>query len=168
METGPGLLGWVFLLLLSATAGFLIWRSVSPLLTAGADQRQPGSRESSTTATVPVEVTARRHAPSTTGVVRDGVDLSSYTGRLRPFVDPALDLGQGQGVLDLYGPKEVTVSVDGVDRGALPVRLVLGQGRHEVVFRVGEERSHRFYYVRADATRLVRISTRTGGFVDAR
>ena len=57
--------------------------------------------------------------------------------------------------------------LDGVDRGVLPLSLVLPAGRHSVRFEVGEGASVRFYFVEAGATREVRVVTRPGGFVDA-
>jgi hypothetical protein len=75
---------------------------------------------------------------------------------------------EAQGALELSGPAEVTVEVDGVNRGALPVTLVLDQGRHRVRYRVGTRFTDRFYYVKSGATRVLRVVTQPGGFVDAR
>ncbi|MBW2720362.1 MAG: hypothetical protein JRD94_17975 [Deltaproteobacteria bacterium] len=74
----------------------------------------------------------------------------------------------GQGVLELSGSSEVSVRVDGVDRGALPVTLVLDQGIHAVRYRTEAKSIDRFYYVKSGATRGSRILVREGALVDAR
>jgi hypothetical protein len=68
----------------------------------------------------------------------------------------------------LLGPRDVSVEVDGVDRGTLPMSLVLDQGTHAVRYRAGATSTYRFYYVKSGATRASSIVTRPGGFVDAR
>jgi hypothetical protein len=79
-----------------------------------------------------------------------------------------LEVTEGQGVLELIGPGDVSVEVDGVDRGPLPVTLVLDQGRHVVRYRTGTRSTYRFYYVKSGATRGLRVLTQAGGLVDAR
>jgi hypothetical protein len=79
-----------------------------------------------------------------------------------------LGVNDGQGVLELSGPSEVSVRVDGVDRGALPVTLVLDQGIHAVRYRTGAKSIDRFYYVKSGATRGPRILTQAGALVDVR
>ncbi|MGB5351056.1 MAG: hypothetical protein WBN10_15725, partial [Polyangiales bacterium] len=74
----------------------------------------------------------------------------------------------GQGVLELTGPAEVSVEVDAVDRGTLPLTLVLDEGTHRVRYRLGARSSDRFYYVKSGATRALEVVTQPGGFVDAR
>ena len=76
--------------------------------------------------------------------------------------------GPGQGVLQLSGPPEVLVIVDGIERGPLPVELVVDQGRHLVRYEYQGRRIVRFYFVKAGATRVLELITRPGGFVDAR
>jgi len=71
-------------------------------------------------------------------------------------------------VLELDGPGDVRVDVNGVDRGALPVTLVLGAGTHAVRYRGAVRSTDRFYYVRSGATRVVSIFTQAGGLVDPR
>jgi hypothetical protein len=79
-----------------------------------------------------------------------------------------LGVAEGQGVLELIGPGDVSVEVDGVDRGALPVTLVLDEGQHAVRYRAGSGSTYRFYYVKRGATRGLSVLTQAGGLVDAR
>lgn len=94
--------------------------------------------------------------------------LHSFSGALRPGVDPALRVADGQGVLELDGPSEVTVDVDGVDCGPLPIALTLDPGRHMVRYHRGPKNTVRFYTVEPGATRALRIVTLPGGLIDAR
>ncbi|TNF61309.1 MAG: hypothetical protein EP303_05840 [Deltaproteobacteria bacterium] len=66
------------------------------------------------------------------------------------------------------GPTDVRIAVDGIDKGTLPLTVVLEQGTHAVQYRVGGKSTYRFYYVKSDATRVLRVVTQPGGFVDAR
>jgi CheY-like chemotaxis protein len=157
MQTTPRLLGLAFAILLSATVGVLIWRQVASV---GGGSGSPTSPSvSGEAADEPAAVVA---APS------GGLNLSAFSGDLRPGVDASLGVVEGQGVLELIGPSGVRVDVDGVDRGALPVTVVLDQGRHAVRYRAGARSTYRFYYVKSGATRALKIVTRPGGFVDAR
>ena len=111
-----------------------------------------------------------RAAPgtSTSEAPRGSVDgLHEFSGKLRPGLDTELAVGPGQGVLELSGPPEVSVIVDGIERGALPIQLVLDEGRHVVRYEYEGRRSVRFYFVKAGATRALEVITRPGGFVDA-
>jgi CheY-like chemotaxis protein len=107
-------------------------------------------------------------APATSEEPRGSViGLHEFSGKLRPGLDTELAVGPGQGLLELSGPPEVSVIVDGIDRGALPIQLVLDQGRHVVRYEYDGRRSVRFYFVKAGATRALEVITRPGGFVDA-
>ena len=92
--------------------------------------------------------------------------LRAFSGTLRPGVDPALGVGAAEGVIELHGAPGLGVVVDGVDRGVLPLSLVLPAGRHSVRYELREGASVRFYFVEAGATRVLRVITRPGGFVD--
>ena len=92
--------------------------------------------------------------------------LRAFSGTLRPGVDPALGVRAGEGVIQLHGAPGLGVVVDGVDRGVLPLSLVLPAGRHSVRYELREGASVRFYFVEAGATRVLRVITRPGGFVD--
>lgn len=108
---------------------------------------------------VPVE---RAPAP------KEEASLTAFSGELRPGVDPALEVGEGQGVLELVGAHEVTVDIDGVDHGSLPVEVVLDEGRYTVRYRLGDRSTVRFYTVKPGATRALRVVTQPGGLIDAR
>jgi hypothetical protein len=164
MQTTSRLLGLAFAMLLSATVGFLIWRQLMPMgavpLVAPVPVpiRAPAVGEQ-----VAAEARAARPpAPAT------GSGLSAFSGSLRAGVDPSLEVAEGQGVLELNGAGDVTVEVDGVERGALPVTLVLDAGRHAVRYRAGARSTYRFYYVNQGATRALSIVTQAGGLVDVR
>ncbi len=94
--------------------------------------------------------------------------LTAFSGELRLGVDAAIVAAAGQGALVLEGAEEIHAFVDGVDRGPLPVSLVLDEGRHVVRYRFGSRVSDRFYFVKAGSTRVLRVITQPGGFVDAR
>jgi CheY-like chemotaxis protein len=157
LRTMPGLLGLAFATLLAGTVGFLLWGQ----LTSG-----DGPAESPVGELTPAPATDAR-SPTAEAPSRR-TRLSAFSGDLRPRVDPALGVNDGQGVLELSGPSEVSVRVDGVDRGALPVTLVLDQGIHAVRYRTGAKSIDRFYYVKSGATRGPRILTQAGALVDVR
>jgi len=165
MQRTPRLLGLAFATLLSATVAFLIWGQVMP---GGAPTGTPAAAP----APVPVQGAEEQAAPGAPAarpaVPSSGRGLSAFAGSLRAGVDPSLEVAEGQGVLELSGPGDVSVEVDGVDRGALPATLVLDQGRHAVRYRTGARSTYRFYYVKSGATRSLSVLTQAGGLVDAR
>lgn len=158
-------LGLGFIALLAGTIAVLVWSesmgTVRPTTSArplpvevtGAELVEPVVIE------VPVE---RAPAP------KEEASLTAFSGELRPGVDPALEVGEGQGVLELVGAHEVTVDIDGVDHGSLPVEVVLDEGRHTVRYRLGDRSTVRFYTVKPGATRALRVVTQPGGLIDAR
>lgn len=158
--------GAAFIALVVATATVIGWRlavsatrSEAPPVVVRAPERAaepPGPTEAGRS-TPPAPPTA---AP------REG--LTAFSGELHPGVDVEIVAAAGQGALVLDGPEQVRASIDGVDRGTLPVSLVLDEGRHLVRYRFGDRISARFYFVKAGATRILRVITRPGGFVDAR
>lgn len=148
-----------FIALLAATIGVLVWSQWVPRLPTQApssigEARQPDR--------------AAAEAPGSAPEESAGLGLAAFSGVLRPGIDPALVAAETQGVLELAGPAEVQVTVDGVDRGPLPLSLVLQEGRHVVRYQLGDGSTVRFYYVKSGATRALRVITRPGGFVDAR
>jgi len=152
IKSTPRILGFGFAMLLSATVGFLVWRQLIPTPEAMAPTAVVDTPADGPVGGEPIARVANVvAAPQLPG----GVDLSAFAGVLREGVDPSLAAGPGQGVLELYGSAGVTADVDGVDRGELPVTLVLDQGKHLVRFRVGSASSDRFYYVKSGATRAV-------------
>ena len=161
MQATPRLLGLAFATLLSATVGLLLWRQVTPrAVPAGL------SEVATAPALAPAAVQVAPDALAATPPGSAGV--SAFSGSLREGFDPSLEVTEGQGVLELRGPVQVSVEVDGVDRGALPVTLALDQGRHAVRYRAGGRSTYRFYYVKSGATRGLRVITQAGGLVDAR
>jgi len=154
------ILGLGFVTLAAATIALIAWR-IATTATDGAPGptalEEPGSagRESE----VPAPA-APLPAP------RSGV--SAFSGELRFELGRSLGLLAGQGVLELDGPREVRVSIDGEDSGTLPVSLPLDEGVHRVRYRFEDGVTDRFYYVKSGATRRLVIITRPGGFVDAR
>ncbi|MBW2509067.1 MAG: response regulator [Deltaproteobacteria bacterium] len=153
------ILGLGFLTLAAATIALIAWRiaMTTDRVPGPTALEEPGSagRESE----VPAPA-APLPAP------RSGV--SAFSGELRFELDRSLGLLAGQGVLELDGPREVRVSIDGEDSGTLPVSLPLDEGVHRVRYRFEDGVTDRFYYVKSGATRRLVIITRRGGFVDAR
>jgi len=158
-------LGLGFIALLAGTVAVLAWSQwVSTV-------RGPASIG-------PASVEARRVEPVEPVVIEVPVErppasegeagLTAFSGELRPGVDTALGVGEGQGVLELTGPSEVTVDIDGVDHGSLPVEVVLDQGRHTVRYRFGDRSTYRFYTVKPGATRALQVIAQPGGLIDAR
>ena len=131
------------------------------------DIRNPSTRSPAAASVSEEAVADAEHAAPIATPASGSLDLSAFAGSLRAGVDASLGVADGQGVLELLGPGDVSVEVDGVDRGALPLRLVLGQGTHAVRYRAGARSTYRFYYVKSGATRGSRVVTRPGGFVDA-
>ena len=162
MQLAPKILGWGFALIFFATIGFLLWREG----VRGSEQAYTHSEPTPNEAQPPTEVVAPSGVEAAPAPPRTG--LSAFAGELRPGVPSSLAVSETQGVLELVGPAEVVVQVDGVDRGLLPVTLVLDEGRCVVRYRVGEAWTYRFYYVKAGATRVLRVSPTLSGFVDAR
>ncbi|MGB8332770.1 MAG: response regulator [Polyangiales bacterium] len=150
LKRTPRVLGFGFAVLLTVTVGFLLWHQ----LALAPERVEPPSAASTATA---VPGSDARVAPQVSGpassVGSGGVDLSAFAGALRAGVDPSLGAAEGQGVLELVGPSQLRVEVDGVEQGGLPVTLVLDQGRHVVRFLEGARSSYRFYYVKSGATR---------------
>lgn len=162
ISLAPKILGWGFAVIFCLTVGFLVWREWSRSAAPVSPGPDPTSRvaESPAEVTVPPEVVAEP-APSRTG-------LSAYAGELRAGVPSSLAVSKTQGVLELDGPPRVSAKVNGIDRGPLPVTLVLEDGQHVVRYSIGDAWTHRFYYVKAGATRVLHALPTQGGFVDAR
>ena len=168
LQATPRLFGLAFLVLLSATVAFLIWNEMMPIgAPAGspAATARPIEIDDPVEVLVELEVSEPEAAPSVSPV---GLELSAFAGSLRTGVDPSLDVAEGQGALELSGPAEVSVEIDGVDRGTLPLKLVLDEGTHRVRYRLGAQSTDRFYYLKSGATRALQVVTQPGGFVDAR
>ena len=163
-------LGIGFLVILVTTVAFLVWREVMP--SAAPSIARPvvvtpaEPAEAAPAGPEPIVTVGADRAPPDEAEEMAG--LFELSGRLTPGTEPRLGVGEGQGVLSLEGPPDVQVEVDGGGRGALPLTLVLEEGRHRVRYRLGRESTVRFYYVKAGATRSLEVVTRPGGFVDAR
>lgn len=168
LQATPRLLGLAFLALLAATVVFLIGNQIWPV-GAPAGSSAPSALPIEIDVPVEVRVDLQELPPKAVPLVLP-VDraLAAFAGSLRSGVSPSLDVAEGQGVLELTGPAEVSVEVDAVDRGTLPLTLVLDEGTHRVRYRLGARSSDRFYYVKPGATRALEVVTQPGGFVDAR
>ena len=176
-RTKPRLLGLAFIVLLAATAALLVWRAASPPsadaplsaspppanapTVAAAPAPSPAAEQTAEPAGSPEAESARRPSAA-------AAPWSGLTGTLREGVQPSLEVSDMQGVLEVTGAADVRIEVDGEPRGVLPAALVLDEGRHAVRFESHMRSTTRFYYVRAGDTRVVRVVTRPGGFVDAR
>ncbi len=158
----PKILGWGFAMVFCLTVGFLVWREWSRLAGPASPSPEPTSRVAEAPAEVvaPAEVEAKSASSRT--------KLSAYAGELRAGVPSSLAVSTTQGVLELHGPTSVSAQVNGIDRGPLPVTLVLEDGQHVVRYSIGDAWTYRFYYVKAGATRVLHAVPTQGGFVDAR
>ncbi|MEM7437757.1 MAG: DUF4388 domain-containing protein, partial [Myxococcota bacterium] len=145
------LLGWGFAVAFVATVVFLLW----PRGTAN----DPGPAMTPHAAREPAQANGENRAPgyplAVAGLLADGID-----GSLSALPD--------QGALELLGPTEVVVQVNGVAHGSLPLTLVLDEGRHLVRYGSGARWTYRVYFVKRGATRTLRVRLKPGGFVDAR
>jgi CheY-like chemotaxis protein len=162
MPLAPKILGLGFALVFCATVGFLVWREWARRTAQVSPAPQPTSRVAESPPELiapPVEAAAP--APSRTG-------LSAYAGELRAGVPSSLAVSMTQGVLELTGPVDIMAQVNGIDRGPLPVTLVLEDGQHTVRYSIGDAWTYRVYYVKPGATRVLRAFPIQGGFVDAR
>lgn len=156
------ILGAGFVALVAATLGLIGWQ-----IAATPSGESPASPKDEL-ANVPSETSTPAAADTNEAPAVSGRLDGYFTGELRPGVDESLTVGLGQGVLELSGPASVTAFVDGIDRGPLPLMLVLDEGRHVVRYTHEGKRAVRFYYVKSGATRSLDVITRPGGFVDAR
>jgi CheY-like chemotaxis protein len=163
LHTTSRLLGSGFLVLLSATVVFLVWVLLAPPLVPRA--RAPA--EAPAASATRIAAGAEMAAPPA-GASPAGFEPSDVSGTLRFGVDPSLQVGESQGVLELIGSSEIEVEVNGIERGSLPLTVVLDQGRHAVRYRFGPRATYRFYYIQAGTTRAVRAVNQPGGLIDAR
>jgi CheY-like chemotaxis protein len=152
--------GLGFIALVAGVIALITWR----VLSSGEASFSAGDIEPLSVAPVVIEVPSA----STPRQASERGGLHAFSGTLRPGIDPALNVAPGDGVLELDGVPGLRIVVDGVDRGVLPISLVLPEGRHQVRYELDDESTVRFYYVEAGATRALRVITRPGGFVDAR
>ena len=162
------ILGAGLITLLLATVAVIGWRlavssapNEAPLAPTGtvAEVEVEATRPAS-----PTEPAADEVAPP--AATRDG--LTAFSGQLRPGVDLEIGASSGQGALVIDGAPDIRVTIDEVDRGPLPISVVLDEGRHVVRYRREGGATYRFYFVKSGATRSLRAITRPGGFVDAR
>jgi CheY-like chemotaxis protein len=149
-------LGVGFIGLLAGTIGLLVWHQV--ILVSATES--PGS--------APEPAKDVPATPTLEPEVAEDLGLSAFSGVLRPGVDPSIGASEGQGVLEVEGPSDVKITVDGIDHGSLPSSFALDEGLHVVRYRFDDNFTDRFYYVKSGATRALRVITRPGGFVDAR
>jgi CheY-like chemotaxis protein len=154
------ILGLGFLTLLGATVGLITWRTVTTPQSSAAREEHAQ--------TVPTEAPSPEPPPNEEAVPMPARGVAAFSGALRSGVDPTIGVLAGQGVLELDGPTDVRVTIDGEEVGTLPVSLPLDEGRHRVRYAFEEATIDRFYFVKSGATRVLTVVTRPGGFVDAR
>jgi hypothetical protein len=165
------ILGAAFIALVVATIGLIAWQlgvRNADTLAAPETAREAPSGAATESRRPTEEVSSEAIAPLSVPNAPGGAGLFEFSGERVPTIEPGLEAGPGQGVLELRGPPGVDVLVDGIERGSLPVSVVVEQGRHRVRYRNGPRFVDRFYYVEAGTTRVARALTRPGGFVDAR
>ena len=156
------ILGGGFVALVAATVALILFQQARvPSVPETRPVPEPAAHERAidTTPSTPPRVEAE---------VPPRVGLFEFSGVLRPGLDAGLGAGPGQGVLEVSGPTDTQVVIDGIDRGSLPIELVVDEGRHAVRYVRGDRFTVRFYYVKAGATRALKVVSRSDGFVDAR
>ncbi len=164
LQTISRVLGAGFIALLVGTIVILVWSQWSaPIPSAAPLLAEPAEVTRIERVAVEVEAPPPEPVPS-----QSGEGLAAFSGALVPGVDAELGIGEGQGVLELDGPSQVTVEIDGMDHGALPVQVALDQGRHVVRYHLGSRSTYRFYTVKPGSTRVLRVVTKPGGLIDAR
>ena len=155
----PGTLAWMFLLVVLGVLGFVGYE----LLEGGTDSDEVVEREDDGTDD---DVPPPDEGPETPTPpeVPDPGDVPpqelSY-GLTIPGIDPAagVTVGEGEGLLVIEAPEHgvaPAVQIGAREVGDAPTRLALPAGRHELIFRRGEETSYRYLYVRAGETRVIR------------
>ncbi len=151
----PGTLGWIFLLIVLAVLGFVGYE----LIEGGTGDRedQPPASSPPPAAGEGTDEGPASPAPPTADEDVPPEELSF--GRTLDHVEEGagVEVGAGEGLLVVEpgAGREVEVSVGERELGAPPVRVALPAGRHELVFRRGEETSYRYLYIRAGQTRIV-------------
>jgi hypothetical protein len=163
VQTKPRLFGLAYLVVLGVTVAFLIWNQI---LVAPSEMARTGpapARSERTEAPAPEPPPSPEASSSSSSV-----GLHAFSGALRAGVDPSLAVADGQGVLELSGSSDVRIEVDGIERGVLPMSLVLAEGTHAVRYRNETGSTYRFYFVKSGATRSLDVVTRPGGLVDPR
>lgn len=163
------ILGAGFVVLVAATLALIAWRLVSVDEPAAASQPElqapPVESEAVGTKDIVAEPLEPKHSERQ---IAESSGLRAFSGTLREGVDSALGAVAGQGALELDGPPEVHVTIDGIERGALPLTIVLDQGIHAVRYAYDGDSTDRFYFVKDGFTRVLVVMIQPGGFVDAR
>ncbi|HET6416785.1 MAG TPA: response regulator [Polyangiales bacterium] len=163
VQTRPRLFGLAYLVALAVTVAFLIWNQTLATPSETAQEGPAMARPE------PVAPPAPRPPPSPERSSSSSArGLYAFSGALRGGVDPSLAVADGQGVLELSGSRDVRIEVDGVERGPLPISVVLAEGTHAVRYRNESGSTYRFYFVKSGATRSLQVVTRPGGLVDPR
>jgi len=163
VQATPRLFGLAYLVMIGVTVVFLIWNQILVTPSDMAKRGPAPTRSQRMEAPAPESLPSPEPSSSSSSL-----GLYAFSGTLRAGVDPSLVVADGQGVLELSGSSEVGIEVDGVERGRLPIRLVLAEGTHVVRYRNEAGYTDRFYFVKSGATRSLHVVTRPGGLVDPR
>ena len=175
-----GWFSWVVLLTLLGSIGYLGYEFVRES-TERAPREAPSSRGENSSPPAPPapmasaaegEPAEAGRAPDTPSPVAAADDPEAPVesaaglrfGALRPGAEAVGtgDIPEGHGVLHVLaaeGP-ETRVFVGDQELGIPPQRAILPEGRHDVRYVRGDETLHRFYFIRADHTRVVPVPTR--------
>jgi CheY-like chemotaxis protein len=162
-------LGAAFLALVVGTIALIAWRliSVDDAAVVPQVESEAPAVEAEGAQAEPTDVETREPAAATQSSSRRS-GVHAWSGTLHEGVDSALGAVAGQGALELDGPPDIRVTIDGIERGGLPLAIVLDQGIHAVRYGYRGRSTDRFYYVKPGFTRRLVVVTRAGGFVDAR
>jgi hypothetical protein len=163
VQTTSRLFGLAFLVVFSVTVAFLIWNQIVATPSEMAENGPAPARPELVEAPAP-----EAPPPPESASPSSSLGVYAFSGALREGVDPTLPVPEGKGVLEIGGSGDVRIEVDGVERGLLPISLVLAEGTHAVRYRNEAGFTDRFYFVKSGATRSLHVVTRPGGLVDPR
>jgi len=149
-ESTGGLIGWLFLLVVFGVLGFAGYS-----LIAGSPPETPAGEGEPAVAPVVPEGLVPPVAPQPDGGEAPDEDELSF-GRVLDFIDAGgVEVAPNEGMLVIeanpQGPPS-TVRIADRDLGLAPARLLLPEGRHELVFRRGDETSYRYLHIRRGQT----------------
>jgi hypothetical protein len=156
----PSTLAWVFLLVVLGVLGFVGYELVGGSVREDDETETPANAEETEGEADP-EGAGEEIDPERTGTEDLGEippQELSY-GETIPRIEPGpVSVAEGEGLLVVELPASgvpTEVQIGERELGNTPVRLALPEGRHELVFRRGDETSYRYLYLRAGQTRVV-------------
>ncbi|MFW5921045.1 MAG: hypothetical protein ACOCUS_04340, partial [Polyangiales bacterium] len=161
-NAGPGVLGWVLLVLVFGVLGFIGWRlyEASSAPDPVPEPEAETSGDPSSRADEEDEPAQGSEAPSPDE--RRALAHELAYGRTVGDIpaDLAVSPAEGEGVLVVEAPEGAAptrVRAGERDLGRAPLETALPAGRHELVFERGAEQLYRYLYLRAGTAKYVQL-----------